>query len=174
MELTSKEKGNLTELQCMTEFYKAGYRVSIPYGENSRYDMILDVNGHLLRVQCKTSKAVSDDCLSFACRSTRVNSQGSYSSKYTKDEIDYFSVRQKQLPEYLAHFPLQEGWFVSTSTNRFDNWKGANRHKTIPTASFYPPGLLPQFIYKEYKENIPARYKASGWIPEWRWRLLRR
>ena len=92
MELTSKEKGNLTELQCMTEFYKAGYRVSIPYGENSRYDMILDVNGHLLRVQCKTSKAVSDECFSFACRSTRVNSQGSYSTKYTKDEIDYFST----------------------------------------------------------------------------------
>ena len=95
MELTSKEKGNLTELQCMTEFYKAGYRVSIPYGENSRYDMILDANSHLLRVQCKTSKAVSDDCFSFACRSTRVNSQGSYSSKYTKDEIDYFSTFYK-------------------------------------------------------------------------------
>ena len=85
MELTAKEKGNLTELQCMTEFYKSGYKVSIPYGENSRYDMILDVNGHLLKIQCKTSKTVSEECFSFACRSTRVNSQGSYATKYTKD-----------------------------------------------------------------------------------------
>lgn len=92
MELTSKEKGNLTELQCMTEFYKAGYKVSIPYGENSRYDMILDVNGHLLRIQCKTSRFVSDECFIFVCRSTRVNSKGTQSIRYTKDEIDYFST----------------------------------------------------------------------------------
>lgn len=39
MELTSKEKGNLTELQCLTAFYELGYKVSIPYGEI--VDMIL-------------------------------------------------------------------------------------------------------------------------------------
>ena len=90
MELTSKEKGNLTELQCLVAFYKLGYKVSIPYGENCRYDMIVDTGKHLLRVQCKTSKFVSEECFSFACRSTRVNSQGCYEQRYTKDEIDYF------------------------------------------------------------------------------------
>lgn len=90
MELTSKEKGNLTELQCLVSFYKLGYKVSIPYGENCRYDMIVDTGKHLLRVQCKTSKFVSDECFSFACRSTRVNSQGCHEQRYSKDEIDYF------------------------------------------------------------------------------------
>ena len=42
IELSSKEKGNLTELQCLTAIYELGYKASIPYGENSRYDFILD------------------------------------------------------------------------------------------------------------------------------------
>ena len=92
MELTSKEKGNLTELQCLTAFYDLGHKVSIPYGENCRYDFILDVNNTLLRIQVKTSKSVSDECFSFATRSTRVNSQGSISKNYTKEEIDYFAT----------------------------------------------------------------------------------
>ena len=79
MELTSKQKGNLTELQCLTAFYEQGCHVSLPYGENSRYDMIVDVNGILLRVQVKTSslKHKDDDtAFMFSCRSSHVNSQG--------------------------------------------------------------------------------------------------
>lgn len=92
MELTPKEKGNLTELQCLTAFYERGYKVSIPYGENCRYDFILDVNNTLLRIQVKTSKFVSEECFSFATDSTRVNSQGSIRKRYTKEEIDYFAT----------------------------------------------------------------------------------
>ena len=91
MELSSKQKGNLTELQCITAFYELGYAVSIPYGENSRYDFIADVDGKLLKIQVKTS-SVKDNgsVIEFSCRSTRVNSQGSISRTYTKEEIDYF------------------------------------------------------------------------------------
>jgi hypothetical protein len=92
MELTSKQKGNLTELQCLTAFYQQGCHVSIPYGENCRYDFILDVEGKLLRIQVKTSKAINDDCFSFATRSTRINSQGNITTTYTKNEIDYFAT----------------------------------------------------------------------------------
>ena len=92
MELTSKEKGNLTELQCLTAFYKLGHSVSIPYGDNCRYDFILDVNGKLLKIQVKTSKYVSDGCFLFSTRSTRVNSRGVINTTYTKDDIDYFAT----------------------------------------------------------------------------------
>lgn len=94
MELNSKQKGNLTELQCLTAFYEQGCHVSLPYGENSRYDMIVDVNGKLLRVQVKTSSLKKEDenAIEFSCRSTRVNSQGTVSNKYTSDEIDYFAT----------------------------------------------------------------------------------
>lgn len=93
--LETKQKGIVTQLQCLTEFNELGLNTSIPYGENSRYDFIVDINGHLLRVQAKTSSGVmnSDNELAgikFACRSSRSNAQGASQRKYTKDEIDYF------------------------------------------------------------------------------------
>ena len=94
MELSSKEKGNLTELQCITAFYKLGYQVSIPYGENSRYDFIADVDGKLIRVQVKTSsiKKNTQGAISFATVSTRINSTQNITHRYTKNEIDYFAT----------------------------------------------------------------------------------
>lgn len=51
--MNTKYLGNLTELQCITRFYELGYPVSIPYGDSEKYDMIIDVNGKLYRLQCK-------------------------------------------------------------------------------------------------------------------------
>lgn len=97
MELESKQKGNLTELQCITACYALGCSVSIPYGENSRYDFILDVNGKLLKIQVKTSrfkKTIKNpqDAIVFSCRSTNSNSQGNTYHRYSKNEIDCFAT----------------------------------------------------------------------------------
>ena len=94
IELTSKEKGNLTELQCLLSFYELGHKVSIPYGENCRYDFILDVNGKLLKIQCKTSRTEDDGkSFLFSCKSTRKNnSSKAHTVVYTKEEIDYFAT----------------------------------------------------------------------------------
>lgn len=89
--LQTKQKGNLTELQCITSFYELGYQVSIPYGENSRYDFIADINGKLIRVQCKTSHIVDNNgSIEFATRSSRTNATRNIQRTYTADEIDYF------------------------------------------------------------------------------------
>jgi len=92
--LSTKAKGNLTELQCITAFYELGYQVSIPYGENSRYDFIADINGKLIRVQVKTASICKDTegAISFSTRSTRINSTQNISHSYTKEEIDYFAT----------------------------------------------------------------------------------
>lgn len=97
MELSSKQKGNLTELQCITACYELGYSVSIPYGENSRYDFILDVSGKLLKIQVKTSRNKKDasypeNVITFACRSTNVNTKKTTYHRYSKKEIDYFAT----------------------------------------------------------------------------------
>lgn len=51
----TKSKGNITELTCLIGFMSMGFDCSIPYGDNSRYDIIVDVGDELLRVQCKSS-----------------------------------------------------------------------------------------------------------------------
>lgn len=94
--LDQKQIGNLTELYCITAFCKLGYKVSIPYGENTRYDFIADVNNKLIRIQVKTCQEKDDgNIICFSCRSTKVNSKGCHSRKYTKNEIDYFCTYYK-------------------------------------------------------------------------------
>ena len=94
MALSSKEKGNLTELQCLTAFYELGYKACIPYGENCRYDFILDVDGILLRIQVKTCQEVETG-IKIPCRSTQVNTTEIKSHSYNKEQIDYFATYYK-------------------------------------------------------------------------------
>ena len=92
MELSPKQKGNLTELQCLTSFIKYGCTVSIPYGDCARYDFLVDINGKIIKVQCKTSHIFGDeDGIEFACRSTEpTGGKGTKNRRYTEDEIDFF------------------------------------------------------------------------------------
>ena len=91
--MTVKQKGDLTELQCITAFYELGCGVSIPYGENSRYDFIADVKGKLLKIQVKTSRPLhGGDTITFSCRSTRISSTACYNRRYTSEEIDFFAT----------------------------------------------------------------------------------
>lgn len=90
VELNPKQKGNLTELKCLSAFYELGYQCSIPYGENSRYDLIADIDGKLIRVQCKTSREVDEGVIEFPCRSSRSNTHSNLQRRYTANEIDYF------------------------------------------------------------------------------------
>ena len=90
VELNPKQKGNLTELKCLSAFYELGYQCSIPYGENSRYDFIADIDGKLIRVQCKTSREVGVGVIEFPCRSSRSNTHSNLQRRYTANEIDYF------------------------------------------------------------------------------------
>ena len=93
----SKRQGNLTELQCLTAFAELGYIVSIPFGEDSRYDFIADINDKLYKIQCKSSLEVVDDGEVTAIRFKTVRQSGSNASTYTRtkyqpNEIDYFAT----------------------------------------------------------------------------------
>ena len=87
----SKHKGNITELECLTYLFKLGYDVSLPYGDNCRYDLVLDVNYHLYKIQCKTARLLDDGVYEFECNSSRCNSKGLYKTYY-KEEVDFFAT----------------------------------------------------------------------------------
>lgn len=90
--LNNKQKGNLTELQCISAFVAEGYNVSIPYGDNCKYDFIVDIEGKLLKIQVKTSSSKNKESFSFSCRTTHVNCSGVKNQKYSAEEIDYFAT----------------------------------------------------------------------------------
>lgn len=53
--LRANYKGELTEIAVAHAFKANGYKVSVPLGTDCRYDLIVDLDGVLSRVQCKTS-----------------------------------------------------------------------------------------------------------------------
>lgn len=87
----TKIKGLTTELQCQLFFTQLGYNVSIPLGEDCRYDMIVDIDGMLLRVQVKHA-TIAENGITISTRSTQSNTTGSKSSTYSKEQIDYFAT----------------------------------------------------------------------------------
>lgn len=95
--LDTKVKGNVTEMSNMLDFMKLGYQVSIPFGEDSRYDFIADVNGRLLRIQSKTCSEIIQDekvvTIHFkTVRQSGGNAKVNTRTKYTEDEIDFFAT----------------------------------------------------------------------------------
>ena len=112
MVIDTKHIGNVTELQCITRFYELGYTVSIPYGDSSKYDMILEYQRNLYRLQCKHAKEFfgTDGALSYikirtSWQSGYTKNSQTHTNKYSKDDIDYF-VTHYQGVNYLI--PVEE------------------------------------------------------------------
>ena len=93
--MTSKQKGNLTELQCLSAFVEHGCGVSIPYGDNSKYDFIADIDGRLFKIQVKTSSLKDENAIKFSCRTTHVNCKGVKNERYLSNEVDFFATYWK-------------------------------------------------------------------------------
>lgn len=92
--VNSKQIGNITEVESMLAFLKAGYNVLTPYGDCEKYDFVADVNGKFLKIQCKTAHAIDEENTGFAfsCRSSHRRDGKCINEKYSKDEIDYFAT----------------------------------------------------------------------------------
>lgn len=89
----TKTKGSITELECMTAFLKLGCTVLTPYGEDNRYDFVAEVQGRFIRIQCKTSRPVSNGAaFSFGCRSRNYRKGKLSERHYTDADIDYFAT----------------------------------------------------------------------------------
>lgn len=91
--MNTKQVGSVTELECITYFMKLGYNVSIPFGENSKYDFILDVGNKLLKIQCKTCRAGRTyNSIVISAQSHHKNSISNKVANYSVTDIDYFAT----------------------------------------------------------------------------------
>lgn len=73
---TTSKKGLLTEIECEKDFSKLGVLLSKPITPDSRYDYLADVNGKILKIQCKTANPKDDACtaITIPCMSRNWNS----------------------------------------------------------------------------------------------------
>jgi len=86
----TKRKGEISELRVMHDLVRAGYLVSIPFGEDHRYDLIIEKDTVLSRVQVKTGRLRKGVVL-FNCYSSHTHRGGSACRVYT-GQVEYFGV----------------------------------------------------------------------------------
>lgn len=87
-----KDIGDRTTLAVMLALRLAGYGIAVPFGENTRYDLIADDGERLSRVQCKTGRLRGGAVL-FSTASTYLHHRNASASRRPyQGEVDYFGV----------------------------------------------------------------------------------
>ena len=99
--MNTKHKGNITESRIIYEFVKRNIPVLIPFGDNERYDLIVEIDGVFKRIQCKTAH-YKNGCVMFNTCSSQTH-RGNGKQSY-KGQIDYFAVYCPPLDKcYVCH-----------------------------------------------------------------------
>lgn len=91
-------KGITTKLACMQKFIELGYIVSVPYGNNSRYDLLVDNGKKIWKIQCKTAKLCNNGSYNINTCNKITNTNKTKTKHYTKNEVDFIaSIIEEQL-----------------------------------------------------------------------------
>ncbi|SFL22708.1 PD-(D/E)XK endonuclease [Halogranum rubrum] len=109
--MNTKQRGDETEATALAELVSRGLSVSIPFGDNDPYDLVVDVDGGLFRLQCKTGW-IEESCIRFktASKTTR---DGDVSYVGYDDRIEAFVVVCPDA-ESLYWVPVEEAGKRST------------------------------------------------------------
>ena len=87
-----KSVGDRSTLAIMLALREAGFVLYVPFGENTRCDLIIDDGTRLLRVQCKTGR-LREGAVRFAtCSSYAHHPNPKMTSRHYQGEIDLFAV----------------------------------------------------------------------------------
>src|SRR5436309_1068191 len=85
--LDRNRKGNIAEAGVAFHAARLGIEVFRPSFEHGRYDLILDIGGQLLRVQCKWAQRVGNVVI-VRLTGSRFTPGGYVRTRYMKGEID--------------------------------------------------------------------------------------
>ena len=89
--MNTKTKGNIGEAVILSEFVKRGVQVSIPFGDNARYDLIAEFNGKLNKIQIKYCSQLSDTN-SVVCKTSSSKNHTTNKRLDTyKNDVDYIA-----------------------------------------------------------------------------------
>jgi PD-(D/E)XK endonuclease len=87
-----KARGDRSTLAIMLALNEAGYDLLVPFGENTRYDLVIDDGARLARVQCKTGRLRGGAVTFNTCSSYAHNRNPRVVKRDYQGEVDYFAV----------------------------------------------------------------------------------
>jgi hypothetical protein len=107
-----KDIGDRSTMAIIFALQVAGYPVLLPFGENTRYDIVIDTGAKLRRVQCKTGRLREGAVVFRTCSSYGHHPNPKIIRRDYQGEIDDFAVYCPELRSvYLI--PIED---VSTRT----------------------------------------------------------
>ncbi len=91
-----KDVGDRSTLAVMLALHESGYQVATPFGENTRYDLILDDGARLLRIQCKTGR-LRNGAVEFSTASSYAHHPNEKpTQRHYQGQVDHFAVYCRQ------------------------------------------------------------------------------
>jgi hypothetical protein len=134
-----KDKGDRSTLAIMTALRELGYAMYVPFGENTRVDLVIEKDGRLLRVQCKTGRLRSGAVRFSACSISAHHRRPATIRDYL-GQIDLFAV---YCPETSGVYliPIDEAPLRTSGSLRVDPSRN-NQRKKIRFAADYEIGRV--------------------------------
>jgi hypothetical protein len=86
-----KQQGDSAELRFMLLNSELGYTVSKPFGDNAKYDLIVDTGYSLDRIQVKSTKR-KETSSGMNCYNCLVCSGATSKQQYTEKDVDYIAI----------------------------------------------------------------------------------
>lgn len=108
--MNNKQIGTIGEAAVLKELLKYDIPVYLPFGDNNKSDMVIEVNKKLYRIQVKTANKVSEDgTIHFRTRYTS-NNRKNFHNSYSSEDIDFFILYSIELDEsYLVSIDEVKG-----------------------------------------------------------------
>ena len=82
--------GDIGESMAQMKFIKENCIVSKPVSNNAKYDLIVEINQKLYRVQVKTTQFIKNGKMEFATKTTNYSNGNWISNSYSTNEVDLF------------------------------------------------------------------------------------
>lgn len=110
----TKKIGDISELHAIVALTKLGYKVLLPFGENQRYDFVIDDGETFSRVQVKTGQ-LRGDVILYSCSSSHAHRGGTtrpyfgqieYLAVYCPGTEKVYLLPEKELTATRAHLRL--------------------------------------------------------------------
>ncbi len=140
-----KDIGDASTLAIMTALRETGHALYLPFGENTRSDLIVERDGRLVRVQCKTGRLRMGAIRFAVCSSYGHHRNPERARRSYAGQVDYFAV---YCPEtkgvYLVpieHVPLKTGAYLRVHAPRNNQRRGIRLAAQYEIARVVTEGL---------------------------------
>jgi hypothetical protein len=94
--MSADQKGNVAEAAVVFAAVKLGIDVYRPVGEGGRCDLVLDIDGRLIRVQCKWASRRGETIV-VRCYTSSRGREGLRRRIYEEGEVDAFAAYCEEL-----------------------------------------------------------------------------